>query len=485
MNDAHNPIAHIITVNLYLQAGLCSRESCEMLRPAGAGIPRQHTEGSPDKLSLALEPESAAIYCHGKTQELQAAYGPPQSLPGSYLVVDIGGGTVDISAYRVAGMAGSEYIEMVQPPTGNEWGGTQVNKRFKEFLEDVVGDKDFSTYLKGHDEKQNSKHQAHLIELINQTFERQKTIYGDKAPADREKGRVAVRLPATFATFYLDALKAGVSTDPDVELVEHSLRIKGSKMETFFKPVLNGIHACIMEAIQNTEGQISTIYLVGGFGGSKYVYDTICSKLGEKYTCLLPHQPRFSVVLGAVLFGRSPDRVHARRVDATYGIRTAMSFNPTLHRREYLFLDDDNIPRCRNIFSSYVERGDHVCTGEVFSSTFHPVFHNQKSAEITVFCSLEKDVWYTTGERGPNSKHSENAKVYKIGTFSIEMPNLTGDKARPIEVTFDFSHTEIQVKGYDVTSGNEVKLVVDFLSCTSSKDPILTLVDLANECKLM
>ena len=452
--------------NLYLQAGLCSQESCGKLRPwpAGAGSRRQPIESSPDRLSLALESESAAIYCHGKAQELQATYGPPQSSLGTYLVVDIGGGTVDISAYRVAGTGGSEYIEMVQPPTGNEWGGTQVNKRFKQFLEDVVGDKDFSTYVKGHDEKQNSKHQAHLIDLINETFEQQKTIYGDKAPADREKGWMAVRLPATFATFYLDALKAGISTDPDVELVEHSLRIKGSKMETFFKPVLSGIHACITEAIQNTEGQISTIYLVGGFGGSKYVYDTICSRLGGKYTCLLPYQPQFSVVLGAVLFGRNRDRVQSRRADATYGIRTSIPFIPTLHKQEYLFLDDDIKPRCRNIFFSYVERGDHVCRGEVFTNVFNPTRHNQKCVEIVIYCSLEKDVWYTTGERGIQGKHSKKVNIYEIGTFTIEMPNPKGDKARLIEVTFDFSHTEIQVKGYDIMSGNEVKVVVDFLS---------------------
>ena len=46
----------------------------------------------------------------------------------------------------------------------------------------------------------------------------------------------------------------------------------------------------------------------------------------------------------------------------------------------------------------------------------------------------------------------------------MQMPVLTGDKNRKIDVIFDFSHTEIQVRGYDRTSGNEEKVTLDFLS---------------------
>ena len=54
--------------------------------------------------------------------------------------------------------------------------------------------------------------------------------------------------------------------------------------------------------------------------------------------------------------------------------------------------------------------------------------------------------------------------IRKIGQFKVQMPDLRGDKSRQVDVTFDFSHTEIQVKGYDLTSGNEVKVTLDFLS---------------------
>ena len=73
-------------------------------------------------------------------------------------------------------------------------------------------------------------------------------------------------------------------------------------------------------------------------------------------------------------------------------------------------------------------------------------------------------MWYTTGRRGKGSRTLQPVTVHKIGEFVVNMPILAGDKSRAVDVTFDFSHTEIQVKGYDRTSGNEVKVVLDFLS---------------------
>jgi len=57
----------------------------------------------PDKLSLALEPEAAAIYGQSMTQQDLAPYAKA-TLPytsDAYMVVDIGGGAVDITAHQV------------------------------------------------------------------------------------------------------------------------------------------------------------------------------------------------------------------------------------------------------------------------------------------------------------------------------------------------------------------------------------------------
>ena len=110
---------------------------------------------------------------------------------------------------------------------------------------------------------------------------------------------------------------------------------------------------------------------------------------------------------------------------------------------------------------------NHMCHNEnveeLFSSTFMPALHRQTSKQFKIYSTLEKDVWYTTGKRGRSSKVRAPAKIHKIGQINIQMPDLTGDKGRKIDVMFDFTHTEIHVKAYDHTSRNEVKVVLDYL----------------------
>ena len=142
-----------------------------------------------------------------------------------------------------------------------------------------------------------------------------------------------------------------------------------------------------------------------------------------------------------------------------------------LHEEQYKLEDDDGKLYCTRIFTTFVERGDLVCTGEVFFDSFCPFWHSQRSLCIGIYSSPEKDVWYTTGKWGKGREAERPASVYKLGELTVEMPDLRGDKNRSVNVQLDFSQTEIQVRAYDCTSKNEVKVVVDFLSCIDDPDP--------------
>ena len=425
-------------------------------------------EKDPDKLSLALEPECAAIYCQNMSEQLVAAYCPAQKPYQSmcYLVVDIGGGTVDISAHKVSSTL-DQHLQVVHPPTGNDCGGSSVNKEFQKFLEKLVNDKLFSRYLKANDVVTNAKHSADLNDLVNKTFEEQKVIFGSKGGVGaRAKSKLAIRLPFSFLDVYKDDIDKGIMQMKDVRLkrIDQELRIEYSKMADFFQPVVEGMLECMSQTLRDVEANIDTIYLVGGFGGSQYIYKVITNRFGDSYKYITPAEPDFAVIRGAVLFCKNPDIVRARKADATYGISISILFDPLIHNPEYKWINDDGQEQCSNIFSTVVERGDLVSTEELFSEVFVPAMHWQTRVSIKIYSTLEKDVWHTTGKRGKGSKVMAPVEIRKIGEFEVQMPVLTGDKNRKIDVTFDFSHTEIQVKGYDRTSGNEVKVALDFLS---------------------
>ena len=92
--------------------------------------------------------------------------------------VDIGGGTVDISAHKVSSTP-DQHIQVVHPPTGNEYAGSRVNKEFKAFLGRLVNDKKFTRYVQTNDPLTNARHSTELNELVNKIFEEQ-VVFGCK-----------------------------------------------------------------------------------------------------------------------------------------------------------------------------------------------------------------------------------------------------------------------------------------------------------------
>ncbi|WAR26705.1 HS12B-like protein [Mya arenaria] len=84
---------------------------------------------SSDKLSIALEPEAAAIYCRLLPMENNDQDGLLSTLKtgSKVLVVDAGGGTVDIAVQEVAENGSMKNIFKA---SGGDWGGTKVDEAY-------------------------------------------------------------------------------------------------------------------------------------------------------------------------------------------------------------------------------------------------------------------------------------------------------------------------------------------------------------------
>ena len=448
---------------------MCSTFSCGKLKNS---MTRRYLyipeEVSPDKLSLILEPEAAAVYCRNMILQQRSLYctAPQPFSSKNYLVVDVGGGTVDIVAYRL-NHTPETHMEVIHQPAGDAWGGTKVNLEFKKFLEDIVGDTGFSKYVNTENEATNATHLAYLNELVYETFESQKIMLGNKELDDDEK--ISVQLPSTFFREYEAELMSNVSKmQCNVQLSGSELRITYSKVKEFYSPVVRGIIACISQVLKSGNVKTDAIYLVGGFGGCHYIYEVIKSHFGDTYNYIIPEGPDFAVIKGAVLMRRSPDLIQARRVDATYGVRVSIPFIEGKHAEEYRCkVSNPNEPdQCINIFSTFVERGDIVLAQDAYMMSYSPESQNQRKMIVEIYSSPEKDVWYSTGKQPLHCADIEPADVQKIGKLIVPFPECDEgeDSDREVDVMFDFTSTEIQVKGYEHQSQTEVKVVIDFLN---------------------
>ena len=273
-----------------------------------------------------MEPESAAIHCRRKAEE--AGRGLQYVVKGkNYLVVDIGGGTVDIASHRILD---DRSIKEIAPPAGNFWGGTTVNEEFSTFLHGFVGNPEFSSYIdiENSSPKEYAQHKADLNELIYTRFEKHKRRFGSEESCKS----YIIEFPRSFRKMYQGFLvKKGRALDSNGEIlvqVEDDgavMRIYNSKMAEFFQPAINGIISLIETYLKENKiaREIDTIYWVGGFGGCKYVRNQLETVMKEKfkgckYKFSVPPDPEFAVIRGATAFLCDPSTIARKNSDSRY-----------------------------------------------------------------------------------------------------------------------------------------------------------------------
>ena len=416
---------------------------------------------NPELLSLVLEPEVAAVHC----KKVANARGVKCADSKSYMVVDVGGGTVDITAHTVTTTGA---IDVVLPPTGNDWGGTRVNAAFKEFLGKLVDDPQFHKFIfpGDRDPMKTASNSATLDEIVHEVFEDQKQDFGEKF-VEKSDRRVVVRLPYKFMQTYGDTLESIEKTtlqQLDCEIYGEELQIHYSRMEEFFRSAVKKILKCLNRCfLKLGHVRIDTVFLVGGFGGCKYLHQKIEEELLRSHSfdpksIFHTDDHELAVVLGAIAFQQNPSVIQSRIADATYGTGCCRSFDPAIHDRRYLFYDDDRVTKCNHLFTPFVHKGDVVFASVVLQKEYCPVSHNQTCMRFDIYSSSMHDIFYTCL---PDGKELEG--VRKIGTLTVKMPIAEGDKQRRVNLTIDFTRTEIQIQAYDIKSGEKVTTVIDFL----------------------
>ena len=213
--------------------------------------------------------------------------------------------------------------------------------------------------------------------------------------------------------------------------------------------------------------EVNTFYLVGGFGGCKYVHEKVKAAIEKGYMSksqlckvLVPPSPDLAVAQGAVIWRKDPEKVKARRSDATYGIGIYQVFDPKKHDEYYQYYHkEENEYRCDDVFSVFLEKGELARADEVIATDLIPYSQSSTKMKIIIYSTPNLGVQYIKDKKGEST-------VTKIGQLLIDIPNPDNlpKRERKVDITINFSGTEIQAKAKYRVNGEEVKTVCDFLS---------------------
>ena len=437
------------------------------------------------KLSLVPEPEAAALYCRQmKKSDLsphcREKLAEEELAAHQYIVIDVGGGTVDITVQRQDPKTGK--IDIIQNPVGNDCGGVTVNQEFAKLMQKLLGEdptphitdleKAFPKLLSGKDRE---TVKPALNSLLYKEFEDQKETFGSKATSHESMGdaEITVKIPdKILRKCKLEMIERNIKklNDKLIEIEDDVLYIKYVRVKDFFQPSLTGILDCtrkvILETMLKSGSEINTIFLVGGFGGSQFIYSHIEGMVSSefpkaKFIIAVPNEHKLAVAHGAVLYKKRP-LIRSRFMNRTYGLSVTVPFHPSIHSDKYLCYNEDGNKSCTSCFLTLIRSGDPVNVNEVSVCNILPDIDDSRTINIPFYCSEEPSLEYLYDYQTPTL---QIPLAHKVGELQFILPenDITHKDQRTFTVILDFSTAEIHATVRYCNTGKDVHTKLDFL----------------------
>ncbi|KAH0606557.1 uncharacterized protein H6S33_003391 [Morchella sextelata] len=197
--------------------------------------------GDRTKLQLVSEPDAAAAWTllrDLKSNGLQ--------INDAFVIVDCGGGTVDLISYQVTETSPNITVKECAAGTGGLCGSTFLNGNFEKMVRSRLGER----YDTMSTRKRN--------EIMKKFEEELKRGFTDSEDDDE-----------------LYCPVGGIPDDPIAGIDGGDLVISREEMKAIFDPVIDKIIPLVKSQVRNVEAKASlrltSVLLVGGFGSSKYL----------------------------------------------------------------------------------------------------------------------------------------------------------------------------------------------------------------------
>ncbi|KAL8706634.1 MAG: hypothetical protein Q9201_000331 [Fulgogasparrea decipioides] len=293
-----------------------------------------------NRLTLITEPEAAAMFC-SKTGLLNL------KIRDAVLIVDCGGGTVDLIAYEVEEETPFTVAECTAG-SGDSCGSTALNRNFSNILRAKI------RKMKLPD---GSKTAGKVYAKCIMDFEnRIKADFRNNG----QKWAVDVGIEAEF---------------PDAGIEEGYMTFTNEEILQCFEPVVNRILELVRNqiiAIQAQNRLLQNVLVVGGFGASEYLFQQIKLHVPPQFQSKVvrPMDSVAAIVKGAVTAGITERVVTSRVARRHYLMATLQPFKEGHHPEQYRVPSLDGKDRCKYTRQIFVQKGQRVKIGEPVKVSF-------------------------------------------------------------------------------------------------------------------
>ncbi|GAB1319160.1 Actin-like ATPase domain-containing protein [Madurella fahalii] len=314
----------------------------------------------------------------------------------SFVVVDCGGGTVDLISYEVVSIAPMVIKECVQGQ-GGLCGAVFVDEAFVDVLNHKLGSKKWAKL------SADSRHR-----LLHDEWE-----HGIKPAFDGRDKTWKLNMP--FECLDIESLRAG-SEMPKIILTP--MDVRGA-----FDPTVNKICAMVGEqvmAVKEKKKAPKYVIMAGGFGRCSYLLAALKKHLGHDIEVLQSRGsgPWTAICRGAVIhatglegFSTFAVDVQARIARVSCGVKCNASWSSKKHNPSDKFWDDRRQKwKARNQMNWLLEAGDDISTDNSVRSPFTRLYDTDGATKKT----LTTTIYASTASPLPTTANADVRKLCNI-----------------------------------------------------------------------
>ncbi|KAI0044928.1 hypothetical protein FA95DRAFT_1583585 [Auriscalpium vulgare] len=404
-------------------------QQTKMRRAAVYGGLIPDTDAGKARVRFVTEGEASLHACvlNGLANEVlsnQAGHG--------FLVADAGGGTLDISSYAIRG-TNPLVMEEIAPADCVFAGSVFVSRRAREFLEVKLS---------------KSKYNApETLDHITKRFdETTKRLFRDKKD--------------------LQYVLFGSPLDKDTSVGVRSgqLKLTGAEVAALFEPSIEAAVASIRYQIESTGGFVKSVWLVGGFAASPWLFSQLQERLGPLgVTVSRPDsQTSKAVADGAVGF-YCDHHVSARMSKYSYGVEFLREYDPMnpdhVARRERMCELPSGPKLLADAFDCILARGVRVKESNVFTRKYCTEVTNLSTLavfEVEVWCYRGGDAipqWIQRGQENFSTLCVVQADLSPLAGAAQSKPGKAGRSywtiVFSVEIHFGLTEFKARIKWVD------------------------------------
>ncbi|XP_056019635.1 heat shock 70 kDa protein 12B-like isoform X3 [Ostrea edulis] len=407
-----------------------------------------------DQLMLAYEPEAAALYCRLLPIDKFESGGEHQELVlrtfergKTFMVLDLGGGTVDVTVQETTY---DRKMKTIYKVCGGPWGGTKVDETFLGFLDDLFGP-EVMNFLK-------QECRSEYLEFLRGFELKKRTIENESMR------KVTLKIPAAFNYIVLE--KSGTTIQDQIKASRYNIAVSfaGDKLSiehplfaSFFKTSVDDIICNIQDILKHESCQnIKGIITVGGFADSAIVNSAMRNAFPDR-KFIIPMEAGLAICKGAVLFGHDPDVIFSRICRYTYGEKVCDPFDEAIHPTSRRIIVEGS-PFCSQIFRKFFTEGQVVTLDNGIEmksrASFIDAWRKQKRfepIEIYVYISDKKCPMYVDDEG-----------CRQLGVVKVNCDNGIWPEKVYITTRMEIAGTEIKVTA-TMHTGEKVSATFNFL----------------------